>query len=171
MQTLDVISVNIWQIVISLCNLVIIFLILKRFLYKPVKKMLAARQAEIDKQYQDAKDAQEHADENKRVWDEKISTANNEADRIIKEAEQQAQAYGQRTADEARRKADIIMADAKQQADGEYRRLQGEIRDEIVEVSAEIAEKLLVREISEQDHRNIIDAAIEQLGDRNESDS
>ena len=40
MQSLEVISVNIWHILISLCNLLILFLIVKRFLFKPVKKAL-----------------------------------------------------------------------------------------------------------------------------------
>ena len=44
MQTLDVISVNLWQILISLINLFLLFLILKKFLFKPVKKVLDQRQ-------------------------------------------------------------------------------------------------------------------------------
>ena len=38
MNDLDIISINIWQIVISLLNLVLLFLILKKFLFKPVKE-------------------------------------------------------------------------------------------------------------------------------------
>ena len=37
MQNLDVISVNIWAIIASLCNLLILTLIVKKFLFKPVK--------------------------------------------------------------------------------------------------------------------------------------
>ena len=48
MQTLDVISVNIWQIVISLANLALLFLLLKKFLYQPVKRMLAKREEEMN---------------------------------------------------------------------------------------------------------------------------
>ena len=48
MQSLEVISFNLWQMLISLANLVILFWILKRFLFKPVKKVLAQRQAELD---------------------------------------------------------------------------------------------------------------------------
>ena len=59
MQTLEVISVNIWQIIISLANLVILTLILKKFLYSPVRKMLAQRRAVIDTQYADADTALE----------------------------------------------------------------------------------------------------------------
>ena len=55
MQTLDVISVNIWQMAVSLANLVLLFLIVKRFLYKPVKNMLALRRSRIDAEYSDAR--------------------------------------------------------------------------------------------------------------------
>ena len=51
MQSLDVISVNLWQILISLCNLVIIFLVVKHFLYQPVRKMLKKRQETLDGEY------------------------------------------------------------------------------------------------------------------------
>ena len=40
MQNLDVISVNLWQILISLANLAILFLLVKKLFYKPVKKIL-----------------------------------------------------------------------------------------------------------------------------------
>ena len=55
MQSLEVISVNLWQILISLVNLFLLFLILKRFLYKPVKSVLEQRQKELDDQYEAAK--------------------------------------------------------------------------------------------------------------------
>ena len=47
MQSLDVISINIWHILISLCNLILLFLVVKKFLFKPVKNLLASRQAEL----------------------------------------------------------------------------------------------------------------------------
>ena len=47
-QSLDVISFNLWQVIISLANLLILFLILKKFLYKPVKNIMAKRQSELD---------------------------------------------------------------------------------------------------------------------------
>ena len=61
MQTLDVISVNLWSVLISLVNLFLLYLILKKFLYKPVKKTLEARKAAIDAQYSDAEEAKQAA--------------------------------------------------------------------------------------------------------------
>ena len=48
MQFLDVISVNIWAIIASLANLLLLTWIIKRFLFKPVKKIVDARRAAID---------------------------------------------------------------------------------------------------------------------------
>ena len=94
MQNLDVISVNLWQILVSLCNLLIIFLILKRFLYQPVKRILTTRQAELDGQYAAAREAQDRAEADRRAWDEKMQTAETEAAQILKKATERADRRG-----------------------------------------------------------------------------
>ena len=58
MQNLEIISVNIWNILISLANLVILFLILKHFLFKPVKKVMDERAKSIQDGYDNAEKAQ-----------------------------------------------------------------------------------------------------------------
>ncbi len=75
-QSADVITVNLWQIIISLCNLLIIFLIIKKFLFKPVKAAMAKRQANIDKQLDDAAKAKSEADKSRAKWEETLAGAN-----------------------------------------------------------------------------------------------
>ena len=86
MQTLDVISVNLWQILISLLNLLLLFLIFKHFLFKPVRNVLKKRQDELDSKYAKADETQAIADENKAAWEEKLLTADKEADTILEKA-------------------------------------------------------------------------------------
>ena len=76
MQSLDIISVNLWHILISLANLILIFLIVKKFLFKPVRELLANRQAELDHQYAAADAAEKQAQEHKDAWEKKLQTAN-----------------------------------------------------------------------------------------------
>ena len=57
-ESLNIISVNFFSILFSLLNLVIIFLIAKFLLYKPVKKMLQNRQKTIEDGYKRAEDAE-----------------------------------------------------------------------------------------------------------------
>lgn len=165
MQNLDVISVNIWLIIISLCNLVILFLIIKKFLYKPVKKMLAERQNQLDKKYSDAEDAKLEAENDRREWSERISKVQDEADSIIENAQIQAKRMGDKLTDDAKRRADGIVRNAEEQAKLEKKKAEDSVKKEITDVSVLIAEKMIGREINENDHRNVIDEAIDEIGD------
>lgn len=165
MQTLDVISVNLWQIVISLANLVIIFLIVKKFLFKPVQNVLAKRQDEIDKQFENAAIAEKRAIENKDAWEFKMQSAKDQAEEIIKDAEFAAENRGEKIIAQATEKADAIVRRAEKDAELEYKKSEEKIKQEIVGVSAILAEKILDREIKEEDHHDFIESFIDSIGE------
>ena len=75
MQSLDIISVNLWQMLVSLINLLLLFLIVKKFLYNPVKKMLKSRQDAIQSDYDDAEAAKAQAEADRQAYEEKLSSA------------------------------------------------------------------------------------------------
>lgn len=170
MQTLDVISVNIWQILISLANLVILFLLIKKFLFKPVKNVLAKRQAEIEGEYDKADRANEEANQTKQLWDEKIQGAKSEADSIIQSATDNAKYREKKILEDAKSEAANIMLSAKSEAELERKKAEAGIKEEIVDVSEELARKLLEREINPDDHRRLIDSFLSDMenGDSDE---
>ena len=168
MQTLDVISVNLWQILISLLNLVLLFLIVKRFLFKPVKNILAKRQSEIDLQYDAAAEAEKEATESRLMWNEKLSGAEAEADAIILKATENAKYRGEKLISEAEEKAESIIRIAKGEAELEIKKAAEEIKREIVDLSGVLTEKMLEREINNEDHRALIDSFIEKIGENDE---
>ncbi len=165
MQSLEVISVNLWDILISLLNLLILFLLFKKFLFKPVNNMLAKRQSEIDARYDEADLAKKAAEEDRALWDEKISTVKAESDEIIKKAQDSAKRQGETIVTKAKEQADSIVRQAETQAQLEMKRAEESIKEEIVEVSATLANKLIQREINVDDHRDLIDSFIEKIGD------
>lgn len=166
MQNLEVISFNIWQILISLANLVIIFVILKKLLYAPVRKILAARQEILDGQYRDAEEAKRSAEESRALWMEKLNSAGDEAERMIQNAAVTAERRSDKMISDAKERADKIVRQAEAEAELEKKKAADEIKREIVDVSSSLAEKLLEREISEEDHRMLIDSFIKNMGDR-----
>ncbi len=168
LQTLDVISVNIWNIIISLANLTILFLLVKKFLFKPVKNILDKRQSEIDDRYNLAEEKEKDASENQKLWEEKIHNVHAEADAIISNAKNIARESEEKIISEARARAQGIIRQAETDAELEYKKAADGIKEEIVNVSEVIAEKLLEREINAKDHRNLIDSYIEKIGDINE---
>lgn len=168
MQTLDVISVNIWQILISLINLVLLFLLVKKFLFGPVKKIMEKRDNEINERYISAKEAEDAAFESKKEWEEKLSGASKDADNILKNATEQAKYRGDVLISEAKEKAESIIRMAQNEAELERKKATDGIKREIVEVSRKLAEKMLEREINNDDHRDLIDSFIEEIGDNND---
>lgn len=166
MQALDVISVNIWSILISLCNLGLIFWLVKKFLFKPVKAVLAKRQAEIDAHYQAAEDAQKNAESSREQYELKLAGAQAEADSMIQSAAATANRRSDRIVSDARDKADGIIRQAQNEAELEKKKAQETIRQEIADVSAALTEKLLGREMTQADHRGMIDSFLNEMGEQ-----
>ncbi|MBO5364881.1 MAG: F0F1 ATP synthase subunit B [Clostridia bacterium] len=165
MQSLEVISVNLWQILISLVNLLILFLIIKKFLFGPVKKMLAKRQAELDERYQAADAAKARAEQDEMYWNEKKIGADAEADAILQRATENAKLRSDKILEDAKASADGIVRQAETEAELERRKAEEGMKREIVDVSAALTEKLLAREFKLEDHRSLIDSVIETIGE------
>ena len=166
MQDLDIISVNIWHIVISLANLVILFLILKKLLFKPVKKIVDKRQKEIESEYKKAEKTQAEADAIKAEWEGKMATAEAEADKIISDAVERADSRNEVMLYESREKADQIIRKAKADIERERKDARETIKKEIVDVSQTLSEQIIGREINMDDHRDLIDRAIDRIGEQ-----
>jgi len=168
-EYLDIISVNLWQMLISLCNLLILFLIIKKFLFKPVQSVFAKRRAEIDEHYKTAEEAEKNALASKEELEEKLSHAEEEAESMIKEATVRADRRSEKIIKEAKEKADVIIRQAQTEAELEHKKAEAGIKREIVTVSAALTEKMLEREINEKDHRVLIDSFIDSIGEENDA--
>lgn len=165
MMSLDIITVNLWQILISLANLVLIFLIVKKFLFKPVQKLIADRRNAIEHQYAAADEAERAARASREAWENKLQGAHAEADAIVKDATEAAKRRAEQIVGEADAKADGIVKRAHEEAVLERRKATEDMKHEIVEVSTAIAEKMLEREVSKDDHRALIGSFIDTIGE------
>ncbi|MBR5134689.1 MAG: F0F1 ATP synthase subunit B, partial [Clostridia bacterium] len=143
MESLNIISVNIWQILISLCNLLIIFLIVKRFLFKPVRRVLSERQEKIQADYDAAKEANEQAQASKEEWERTLSGAQARADEIIKTATTNATRRSEALLALSKEKAEHIVRRAEEDAAREHKKAQSQIKHEIADVSVLLTQKML----------------------------
>ena len=169
MFNLDVISVNIWQILASLANLLILTWILKRFLFKPVKKILDARRAAIDADYAQAAAAKAEAEEDRLNYEAAMAAARQTSDQIISEATRTAEHRGNEIVSEARERATDIRRQAEADALLERKKAEDDMKREIADVSARLTGKLLQREINEEDHRALIDSFLQEIGTENDN--
>lgn len=167
-QTLDIISVNIWSILISLANLIIIFLILRKILFKSVKKTLDVRRAQIDKLYDDAGAAKAEAEGEKALYDEKLAGAKAEAEGILYAARERADRMSEEIVSDANAKAAQRVKKAEEEIAQEKKKAMSELKNDVSALSVDIAEKIIEREIDEKDHGELIDKFIADMGNGDE---
>ena len=161
----EFISITPWTIVFSICNLLILCALIKKFLFKPVMSILEARQKEIDDIYGEADKDRNEAAELKTEYTRRMSGARAEADGIVRTA-----------MDSARRKSDQIVSDANSQAarikeraasdiEQERRKAFAELQGELSGMAVDIAAKMVGREINEKDQQALVDEFIRNAGE------
>lgn len=159
------IGVDFWTVLFTLCNFIITFLILKKFLFKPVKKMIDDRQQEIDGMYADAASAKEQAKSLQNSYSARIADASAEAAEIIQQAGKTAQAHSDEIIGAAKADADAIRSKAQRDIALEKKKAMNDMKDDISGLAVSIAEKVARKEISEQDQQNLIASFIDNLGE------
>ena len=142
-----------------------LFLLFKKFLFKPVKEMIAKREAAVEAELDAAKHEHDAANEERRQWEAKIASADEEADRIIQNAVTKANKKSGVIISTASERADEIIKVAKFEASLEHKAAQEGIKREIVDLSSTLTGKLLEREIKPEDHSELIDEFINEIGE------
>ena len=162
-EYLELISLDIWHIVASVLNLLILTLILKRFLFKPVQKTLEDRQGQVDRIYREAEDSRAKAEEDKALYSEKLAGAVEEAEGIVRSANQRADRQSDEILADANRRAAETVKRAEEEIEQARKKAMDELKNEVAELSVEIAENVVGRELNGEDHRELIDSFIDNL--------
>lgn len=79
------------QVGIQIANTIIMYLILKKLLFKPVTEFMAKRTAEVEGSYKDAQEAVTKGEELKAEYEAKINSAKEEAQEIVKNGSKRAE--------------------------------------------------------------------------------
>lgn len=160
---LPFVSLDVWTMIFTWINLVILFLLLKKFLFKPINKILDERAAEIEGEYTAAEKAHAEADTIKAEYEGKIESAKTEADSIIKSAVTTANERSDAIVSDANSEARRIIENSQKQIAQEKRNAMREMRGDIATIAHDAAEKILKREIDENTDDEIISDIIDKL--------
>lgn len=159
------VGVNVWTMLFAWCNLLILYLFLKKILFVPMKNMIDSRQKEIDDMYKNASDAESMANDMKASYEEKLNNANEESEEILKTALRRAQLKEEEIIRDAQNEASRIYERVEEQIALEKQRALLEVKDEVSEMAIEIAGAVIGREVSEKEHLAFIDSFIDSVGD------
>lgn len=165
MQVQELVGIDPWTFVATICNLFIQIYLFKRFLFKPVNAMLEKRKAMADAQIQDAEKAKEEALAMKSEYEQNMQEAKNKANEIVTTAQKTAAIQSEEMLKEAAAQTAAMKAKAESDIAQEKRKAVNEVKNEIGGMAMEIAGKVIEREINEEDHAKLIDEFIANVGD------
>lgn len=160
------IGVNFWTALLTLGNFLLVLYVGKRFLYEPILTLIANRQKEIDDLYADAGSAKASAKAMEAEYQQKLSTAHGESQRIVADAVKRAQVREEEILLKANQEAAAILAKANADIAQEKKKALNEAKNEIAGLSLAIAGKVVERTVSQDDQAQFIDRFIDGLGDQ-----
>ena len=157
------VGVNFWTMLFAWCNLLILYIFLKKLLFKPVKNMIDARQAEIDSLYADAEQKQAAATEMQAEYEAKLSHAKEESEQILRDALRRSQLKEEEILREADETARRTLRRAEEQVELEKARALNEVKDEVSELAIDIAAAVIGRDVNATEHAALIDDFISKM--------
>ena len=106
-------SIDLWSILATIVNILVLCLVVKFFLLKPIHNIWKRRQDLIDGQLQNASDTQAKANELKAQYEEKLSGAKETSQQMVEQAKADAKAEYDRILQEADEKAPVCWTTPK----------------------------------------------------------
>lgn len=164
-EYLSIISIDHWTIIFTIVNFFIVYFIIKKFLYKPIKNIMEQRKSEIDKTYLEANEMKQNARDLEKYYNDKIKNADHDANIIVSEANKKGQMEYQEILDNAKLKSMQIIDSAHTQIEKDKKLAVSKLKTEISDISIMIASKIIEREINTTNQNDIIEKIINDLDD------
>ena len=154
-----------WTFVFQLVNTLILFLILKYLLFKPVTAFMQKRENEIKKQIQDAKQLDEQAQALRMQYESKLALAEDEGKDIVKKYTQRAENRAFEIVKTAESEVDTMKLNAHRELERERVKAVNELKGQISELTILAASKVVEKDLNEADHRELINKFISEVGE------
>ncbi len=164
-QFQDLVTLAPWTSIFAICNLLLLTLGIKHFLFKPVQEIMRQRREQIDDTYARAEKAQGEAQALRQECETRLSGAREEASQIVKAATDRATARSEELVAAARAEAAALKTKADAEIESERRKAAGELKGEISELVVNLAGLVVEKEIDAKVHKDLIDDFISHVGD------
>lgn len=152
------------NLVFTIINLLILYFLMKKFLFGPVIRVMDQRKAMIEKQIEEAKKTEDKANELHMKYEDALSSAKQESWQIVEQAKQEARLQAEQTVQEAKSQADEIFAKAQADISAERENAMRQIQGEIGKLAMEAAFKIVGDEAGADKDLSLYDQFIEKVG-------
>lgn len=153
-----------WNIIWTIVNIMILYLLMKKFLFGPITEIMDKRKKAIVDSFETAKSRNEEAEHLKVQYQEALSHAKAEAEEIVKEARERANDVYNRTVKAAEQEAIKVIENANQAIEMERKKTIESIESEIIGLTMAAASKVLEKNINEDTNRQLVDEFLAEVG-------
>ena len=159
------VGVNFFTMLFAWANLLILYFVLRKLLFNPIKSMIDSRQKEIDDMYENAEKNKAEAEEMRESYEKKLESAIEESEEILRSAQRRALLREEEILKEAAEQARRTKERAEEQIALEKRQAMNDIKDEVSAIAIQIAEAVVARDVKAEEHAHLIDGFIDTMGD------
>lgn len=149
-------EILIWQVI----NFGVLFFVLSRFLYKPIKRLMQERENKIAESLKKA----EELDEKSKKFEEELRQKMSEQRKEIEEMHQKAMSQQEMLRKDLKAKAEEevqkIISEAKDMAAAEKEQILSSLEAEVKQLAVSLASKVLEREIDEEKEKELLENAL-----------
>ena len=156
--------------VTQLGALLVLVLVVTFFAYKPIKKILKARQDHVESSIKDAEESKANWQENELKSETTILESSKKAAEIIEEAKVNAEKERNVILDETAKDVEKMKRDAENDIKRMEKEAEEEIKQEMVSIALEAAKELLGREVDSQDNVRYVEDFIDQVKKEKEAE-
>lgn len=160
------ISINL-NLVWTIINLVVLYLLLKHFLIAPVMNIMEQRRQLIEEGFRNAQTAQDDANRLKQEYETALCGAKQESVQLIEDARKSAKAEYERIINEAGEKADTLLESAKESVRAEREQTMKELKSQIAGLAAASAVKIIAGNADEKGSQDLYDQFLKEAGEDN----
>ncbi len=154
-------SLDLRTFIFTVINVLVLVFFLYRFLFKPVRDILAARQNELDNSYREAEEATKKANALKKQYEDSMAQIDAERQEKLEKSRMQATNEYDEIIGNAREKATKIIADAKIEAERQAEQKQHEMEEEVAMLVAKAAYKIAASKDSAENNQKLYDTFLE----------
>lgn len=151
--------------VLMIIAMFVLFLVASHFLFNPVRKMLADRQAKIKGELDQAAQDQKSAAETRALYEEKLNQVGKEAEEILADARKRGMENEARIVADAKAEASRIVERAKKEAELEKQKMADEVKREMITVASIMAARIVQANIDTNAQHELIDKTLKEIGD------
>lgn len=157
-------DINPVDILIHIINILVLFVLLRLLIYKPVKKFMDERSQRIQKEMDHASEISAQAEELHAQYQADLADADTTAQQVVREAAQKANETAQEILRDAKAQAGQMVEDARVKAEAERARALSDMEDQIADLAVDMAGHILQREVKLEDNKAVVKDFFQKVG-------